>query len=43
MQFPALFLLDRDGVIRAKPLPQSKSLARDVAAVLEGAGAKSTP
>jgi len=43
MQFPALFLLDRNGVIRAKPLSQSQSLARDVAALLEGAGAKPTP
>jgi thiol-disulfide isomerase/thioredoxin len=43
MQFPALFLLDRDGVIRAKPLSQSKRLARDIAALLEESGAKPTP
>jgi peroxiredoxin len=43
MQFPSLFLLDRDGVIRAKPLSQSKRLARDVAALLEESGAKPTP
>jgi hypothetical protein len=35
MQFPAIYLLDGDGVIRAKPQPELKTLGKAVAALLE--------
>jgi peroxiredoxin len=43
MQFPAIFLLDEDGVIRAKPNHQSESLAKMVEDLLDECKAKSKP
>ncbi|WP_083670850.1 peroxiredoxin family protein [Singulisphaera sp. GP187] len=37
MNFPTLFLLDRDGVIRAKPVPRLQALGQAVEALLEPA------
>jgi len=43
MQFPAIFLLDGAGVIRARPRPQSRALAKAVESLLEENGSKPTP
>lgn len=43
MQFPAIFLLDDDGVIRAKPNHQSDTLAKMVEDLLDECKAKSKP